>query len=167
MRELDRNKRSHENRLKYFFVLVLALALAGQVSTAYATPSAPVLLVNKILKQCIEGVILSDECYVCKPEKGWEISQTSKCPSGYEIIPRNSINDLPLNCAEYPKMEWPPCSSGRFPTMTPDNTVPMEQQPAIDKSNATVTTPVFLVAGSILGVSIIGIAYLVTKRRSK
>lgn len=122
MNEIVPNKKHKEPRVRWFLILVMALFLAGQVHTAYATPAAPVLLVNPTLQQCIEHVILADECFVCKPVKGWEISQTGQCPSGYEIIAYQSImdEDNPVSCMEYPKNEWAFCSWGRYPTMTPE-----------------------------------------------
>jgi len=104
-------------RVKQLVVLILTLAIARQIDPAYATPVAPVLLVNPTLKQCIT-VILADECRFCRPTEGWDISQTGQCPSGYEIRPYGK--EPPLNCVEYPKNDWAACEWGRYPTITPE-----------------------------------------------
>jgi hypothetical protein len=109
--------------IKLLVVLILTLVLAGQiyVHTTYATPAAPVLLVNHTLKQCIDQVILADECYYCKPAEGWEILQAGQCPSGYTTIPRQTITDIPVNCVSYPTNDWAACSWRTYPTVTPES----------------------------------------------
>jgi hypothetical protein len=116
------NKKHEGPYIKVLVVLTLTLVLAGliYVHSAYATPVAPVLLANHTLKQCIDHVVIADECYFCTPAEGWEILQAGQCPSGYIIIVRQTLMDLPLNCVEYPKNEWAACSWGKYPTITPE-----------------------------------------------
>ncbi len=110
-------------RVKLLLVFIATLILVGQVpiDPAYATPSAPVSLVNHALKQCIDLVYLADECRVCTPVDGWEILKTGQCPAGYTTIFRQTLMDKPVNCVEYPNNEWASCSWGTFPTMTPND----------------------------------------------
>jgi len=173
------DKKHKGPRVKQLVVLILMLALARQVDTAYATPVAPVLLVNPTLKQCIDHVILADECHVCRPVKGWEISQTDQCPSEYKIIPRQTImgQDLPVSCVEYPKNEWAFCSWGLYPTMTPEFATLTVQQPAIYLPTPSVTPPtpaitrysfdyVFILCmGCILGITITGVIFMMIRRK--
>jgi hypothetical protein len=163
-------------RVKRLVVLILTLALAGRVHTTYATPVAPVLLVNPTLEQCVDHVILADECHVCRPVEGWEISQTGQCPSAYKIIPRQTIMDKDLvNCIEYPKNELAFCSGHRYPTMTPEFAT--VQQPAVYLPTPSVTPPTpavtrysfdylfVLCIGCILGITIIGIIFMMIRRK--
>jgi hypothetical protein len=121
MHELITHKRS---RLKYLVVLILTLVITVQahILTAYATPPAPVLLVNHSLKQCIEKVYLSDECSYCQVINGWEISPTGQCPVGYQIVQYQyqvADKNRPVDCVEGPRNEWLACSWGKYPTVTP------------------------------------------------
>jgi hypothetical protein len=175
--------------IKQLVVLISALVLSGQVYVhiAYATPAAPVGLVNHTLKRCFAHVILADECHFCKPAEGWEIIQTGQCPSGYTITNRQILMDMPLNCVEYPKNEWAFCSWGIYPTITPESpnvtVVPdltvTAQQPVVDPPtpSAAPATPVIkrypfeypispiLCMGSILGVAITGIVLMMIRRK--
>jgi hypothetical protein len=179
MRGIVPNKKHKGLRVKQFVFLILILAIAQQVQTAYATPVAPVLLVNPTLKQCIDHVILADECHACRPVEGWEISQTGQCPSEYKIIPRQTImdQDLPVSCVEYPKNEWPYCSLGVHPTITPEFATLTVQQPAIDLPTTSVASPTpaitrysfdylfILCMGCILGITIIGVIFMLLRRK--
>ena len=164
--------------IKQLVVLILALVLAGQiyVHTAYATPAAPVLLVNHTLKQCIDEVILADECYFCTPAEGWEILHTEQCPSGYTIIPRQALKDLPLNCVEYPKNEWAACSWGIYPTVTvvPNLTVTAQQSvvylPTPSASAIDTSSPEHLILsipclGCIIGITITFIILMMIRKK--
>ena len=164
-------------RVKQLVVLILTLAIAGQVHPTYATPAAPVLLVNSTLQQCIDQVILADECHTCRPVEGWEISQTGQCPAGYNITPRQTVpdQDLPVNCVEYPKNEWTYCSWGRYPTMTPEFAT--VQQPTRYLSTPSITPPTpamtrysfddpfILCMGCMLGITMIGILFMRIRRK--
>jgi hypothetical protein len=171
------HERHRRLRIKQLVVVILTLAIAVQVHPAYATPVAPVLLVNSTLQQCIEQVILADECHICRPVEGWKISQTGQCPAGYNITPRQTIldQDLPVNCVEYPKNEWAFCTWGRYPTMTPEFAT--VQQPTRFPSTPSITPPTpaitrysfdypfILCIGSILGFTIIGILLMRIRRK--
>ncbi|MEN6300023.1 MAG: hypothetical protein ABFD51_08985 [Anaerolineaceae bacterium] len=170
---------------------MLALVLAGQthILTASATPTAPVLLVNHTLKQCIDNVILSDECHVCQPVEDWEVSLTGQCPSGYKTISFQSIADKyqSVSCVEYPKNEWAACAWGSYPTMTPVSSItPIQLTACISSSETTylTMTPVLFITpettaidkssdhflpvlctGSIIGISAISIIPAVLKKK--
>jgi hypothetical protein len=107
------------SHIKWIVVLLLPLVLAGHVHTADATPTAPVVLVNHALKQCVAKVFLADECRSCKPVVGWEILPTGQCPAEYKSITIPAEKDIPVSCVEYPRNEWAHCSWGRYPSVTP------------------------------------------------
>jgi len=175
--------------IKQLVVLILTLILAGQiyVYTAFATPVAPVILVNHTLKQCVDHVILADECYFCTPAEGWEILRTGQCPSGYSIIARQTLMDVPLDCVEYPKNEWAACSWGIYPTMTPEYltvtviphlTVTAQQSEVylptpsaaptasvIDRSSSEHLMLSILCIGCIIGFTITGIVLIMIRRK--
>lgn len=102
------------------WLLVWALALFGlfflmQAKDALASPTAPVNLVNHALKQCLDDVILGDECFYCTPKEGWEISAES-CPVGYTTAGYDSV----LNCATHLESVYEStCPNYITPTDTP------------------------------------------------
>jgi hypothetical protein len=169
-------------------ILILPLVFAGLFfgHSAYATPVAPVSLINHTLKQCIDQVILADECYICTPEEGWQILPAGQCPSEYKFLSLQSFLDQPLNCVEYPKNEWAACSWGKFPTMTPEFqtstdepglTITLQQSgiyPNTPSATLTATLPEsssselnvysILLIGCIIVILIIGIGLLIRKR---
>jgi hypothetical protein len=175
------NKKHKGPCIKQLVVLILTLVLAGQINehTAYATPVAPVLLVNHTLKQCIDYVILADECHFCTPAEGWEILRTGQCPSGYTIILRQTLMDIPLDCVEYPKNEWAACSWGIYPTMTPEYPTVTAQKSevylstptaaltssALDRSSSAHIILSILFMGCIIGSAISSIALMMIWRK--
>jgi len=126
-------------RQKRLVVLLWVLVFAGytHILIAYATPSAPVLLVNHTLVQCIEQVYLSDECSYCRVVNGWEISQDGVCPQGYQTIQVSyqvTDENRPLDCVEVARNDWLACSWGRYPSMTPYLTA-TPQPPLVEESS--------------------------------
>jgi hypothetical protein len=84
-------------------LLAGALLLPGR---ARATPTAPVLVVNHVERQCAQ-VIQGDECSWCDPPAWWEIAGPAAalaCPDGYTWLER-----LEMQCRRY---EIPFCCYG-------------------------------------------------------
>ena len=150
------HQKSKGPRAKWFLGLMLILVLAGQVPRAYATPTIPVLLVNHALKQCIDNVIMADECWSCKPKEGWQTLPRGQCPSGYEVIPSSSTlgdRGAPISCAAYPNSQSFNCGSGdRYPTMTivpKFSTVTVAPSSTVTAQQPTVISPTPFVAPAI------------------
>lgn len=69
------------------FLLLLAAmgAVQAVASTALATPTPPVVLVNDSDRQCAQA-IQGDDCHWCDPPEGWTVlgyASNSQCPAGY------------------------------------------------------------------------------------
>ena len=86
-------------RVLVWTMLAMLLLLPGGIS--YATPTAPVILINEDTHQC-DVVILGDECGMCAPAAGWTILDgadpaypTMSCPAGFTMV------DAPLTCTRY------------------------------------------------------------------
>lgn len=167
MRHLFTPKNPPKPHWKRFIIPVLALVMAGfaQSLVAHATPSAPVLLVNHTLRQCIEQVYLSDECSYCRVVNGWEISTSGTCPQGYLTIPypfEADDSNRPLNCVEVARNDWMACSWGRYPSMTPFVTATPAPLP-VDE-----TEPQFFLlvsTAAVVVVMVVGLIVLWKKRR--
>ncbi|OQB30361.1 MAG: hypothetical protein BWY09_02980 [Candidatus Hydrogenedentes bacterium ADurb.Bin179] len=155
-------------RFKYFVVLILTLAIAGQahLRTASATPAPPVLLVNHALQQCIEQVYLSDECFYCRVVNGWEISSTGQCPVGYQTVNHQypfAEKNRPLDCVEGPREEWMACAWGQYPTVTPYFTVTPTAPDVREPSDP----PIFmflLCTGALVSILILSVVILRKKK---
>lgn len=147
-------------------VLALMIATSAHLLNAHATPSAPVLLLNHTLKQCIATVYLSDECSYCRVINGWEVSPDGTCPEGYQTIQypyQQADEQRPLDCVEVPRNDWLACSWGQYPSMTPLTTVTPPPQP-VEETPADSSLLLLVGAGALVSVILVGIVILRKKR---
>jgi len=78
--------------------LLLFLSLLHPVTTLFATPTPPYVIVNHTTRECTES-ILGDDCRWCDPPPGWEVlglSSGNQCPDGYTRVER-----IDMQCRAY------------------------------------------------------------------
>lgn len=96
--------------LSLSLAMLLLVTLPG--NTSYATPTAPVVLINESTRQCAIA-IQGDECSWCDPPDGWTVIGPGtpgwdytrpECPAGFQRIDR-----LEMSCKRY---KSPYCCGG-------------------------------------------------------
>lgn len=87
-------------KARFLLLCALVAVLTAPASPAAATPTAPVVIVNRTTKQCAE-VIQGDDCHWCDLLEGWEIlgpGGQAACPPGYADLGSQGMSG---NCRGY------------------------------------------------------------------
>lgn len=125
--------------------LFILLFLFVEAPGASATETAPVNLVNHVLKECVEDMTLGDECFYCTANDGWEISAET-CPTGY----MTANYDSALTCITHPQSVYESTCGNYDPNAV-----------ATLVASYASSTPLSFPDGFFLAVSLIGFAVFV------